>query len=132
MSAERVLAAAVLAALQASPALASGTNGVFAGPPVAASRPFVEVAPIVSVDWSTKDARGREANIGATIRDASDTTDRLLALAEAAEAALAVLPVALPGWRIASLVFVRTRMLREAPGLWTATVDFRVRMMEEL
>jgi len=125
MSAEAVAPAALLAALKGL----TGLNGVFEGSPVKATPPYAEIGETLSGDWSVKDRDGRELRLAVTIRDAAETPARVQALANAAGATIEALPRDLPGWRIASLVFVRTRLLRPAPGRWSAVIEYRVRML---
>ena len=129
MSAEGVLHAALVAALRGAGDFGGVLNGVFEGPAVRASAPYAEVQPLVAVDWSTKDRAGRELRPAVTIRDAGETPARLHALIGAACDAVLAMPRELDGWRVASLMFVRSRMLREEPGRWAATVEFRVRVL---
>lgn len=129
MSAESVLQSALLVALHGDARLSAGLNGVFEGPAVKASPPFAELDEMLAVDWGTKTAAGRELRIGVTLRDAAETGARLQGLAEAAGAAIEAIPRDLDGWRVASLVFVRSRVLRGPPGKWTAVVEYRLRMM---
>lgn len=129
MSAEGAVHAAIVAALRGSEAFAGMVNHVFEGPPVKASRPYAEVQPLIAINWSTKDAIGRELRPAVTIRDAGESPARLHALIGAACEAIEACPRDLGGWRVASLAFVRSRMLREAPGQWATTVEFRVRVL---
>lgn len=47
-----------------------------------------------------------------------------------AEARIAAMPRSIgDGWAIASLVLLRSRIAREDEGRWTATSEFRVRML---
>ncbi|MCM8729702.1 DUF3168 domain-containing protein [Hephaestia sp. GCM10023244] len=130
MSAESVLHAALVTALRDADALRSALNGVFDGPPVQATPPFAEVQPMLAIDWGMKDRAGRELRPAVIVRDAAETPARLHALADAVVAAVATMPRDPDGWRVASSVFVRSRMLREAPGRWAMAIEFRVRMME--
>jgi hypothetical protein len=131
MSAEGVLHAALVTALRAAPDVGGAINGVFDGPTVQASPPFAEVQPSIAVDWSTKDWTGRELRPAVVVRDAGETPARVQALAGAAMSAVEAMPQALDGWRIVSVRFVRSRMLREAAGRWAVAVEFRVRMMAD-
>lgn len=129
MSAERVVHDALMAALAGDAALGTALNGVFAGPAVKATPPFAEVGELLSVDWGTKDRAGRELRIAVTLRDAGETPARLHDLAGLAAAAIEAMPRVLPGWAVASLVPLRTRVLRGAPGKWAAVVEYRVRVL---
>lgn len=130
MSAHSVLAQAVEAAIGAHPALRIAVNGVFDAPPMRAVRPYAVVEEAVLSDWSTKDMMGREGRLAVGLFVDEDRA-RLRALADYAEAAVSGLPRELgEGWRIASLAFVRSRIVREGPGLCAAIVEFRVRMLQ--
>jgi hypothetical protein len=129
MSAEGAVHEAVVAALRGDAAFGGAINGVFEGPAVKASAPYAEVQPLIAVDWGAKDRAGRELRPAVTIRDAGEGPARLHALIGAACDAVLAMPRDLDGWRVASLVFVRSRMLREDAGRWAATVEFRVRVL---
>jgi hypothetical protein len=130
MSAHSVLAEAVEAVLGAHPGLRIAVNGVFDAPPARAVRPYAVVEEAVLADWSTKDMTGREGRLAVGLFADEDRV-RLRALADHAAAAVAGLPRELgEGWRVASLAFVRSRIVREGPGLCAALVEFRVRMLQ--
>lgn len=127
MSAHQVLVEAVRAVLGAGPGLE--INGVFDAPPARGVRPYVIIEDAVLVDWSTKDMAGREGRMAVALYAGDDRT-RLRALADQVVAAVSGLPRELgEGWRIAGLAFLRSRILREGPGLCAAVVEFRVRML---
>lgn len=130
MSAESVVQDAALACLRGNAVLAAGLNGVFAGPAAKASTPFAELGELLSVDWGFKDRAGRELRLAVTVRDTAETPARVQTLADAVGAAIEALPRDLPGWRVASLVFVRTRVVRDGVGRWAAVVEYRVRLMQ--
>jgi hypothetical protein len=128
MSAESVLQAAVLAKLRA----VAGLNGVYVGPPVRATPPFAELGETIAIDWGAKDRVGRELRVLVTVRDAGETTVRLAALTGNVGAAIEALPRDLTGWRVASVVLARSRSWGTSPGQWSASMDYRIRMMEAL
>ncbi|MFV0622953.1 DUF3168 domain-containing protein [Sphingomonas sp. ac-8] len=130
MSAHTVLGEALVAALTAHPGVRGVVTAVFDAPPVRGARPFAEVAEALLSDWSTKDLVGREGRIAIVLRDAGERPVRLRQLAGEVDAAVETLPRDLPGgWRIASLVPVRSRIVRESAGLWAGTNEYRVRML---
>jgi hypothetical protein len=130
MSAQTVLGEALVAALKAHAGVARLVTAVFDAPPVRAARPFAEVAEALLTDWSTKDMAGREGRIAIVLRDAGERPVRLRELAGEVDAAVEDLPRDLAeGWRIASLVPVRSRIVREGEGLWAGTNEYRVRML---
>lgn len=130
MSAQAVLGEALVAALTAHAGVMRVVTAVFDAPPVRAARPYAEVAEALLTDWSTKDMAGREGRIAIVLRDAGERPVRLRELAGQVDAAVEDLPRDLgEGWRIASLVPVRSRMVREGEGLWAGTNEYRVRML---
>lgn len=127
MSAVAAVRAAVLARLRDDPAVA--VNRVWDGADRRGSVPYAVLRDVVASDWGTKDRDGREVRVGVTVRDEGESPARATMLAGAAEAALLTLPRDLPGWRVASVVPVRTVVLAEAQGRWAALVDVRVRVL---
>ncbi|AQR74432.1 DUF3168 domain-containing protein [Sphingomonas sp. LM7] len=130
MSAHAILSAALVQALAGHAPLAGALNGVFDAAPARAVRPYAVVEEAVLVDWGTKDMAGREGRLAVGLFEAGEDRARLRVLTEHAAAAVAGLPRELgEGWRIASLAFVRSRIVREGDGLCAAVVEFRVRML---
>ncbi|MEP9400387.1 tail completion protein gp17 [Sphingomonas silueang] len=111
--------------------LAAALDGVavFDAPPVRGARPHALIDMPVLTDWGTKDAAGREGRVVVQLFDSGERPVRLRGLAAAAEAAVLAAPGAVAGWRIVSLVFLRSRLLREGDGRWMAGIEFRVRML---
>lgn len=130
MSAAATFHEAMLAALRGADEFGGAINGVFEGPAVKATAPYAEIGDLLVSDWGTKDKAGAELRGAIIIRDRAEGPGRLHALAVAADAAVASVPRDLDGWRIASLVLLRSRIIRDAPGLWTALVEHRVRLIE--
>jgi hypothetical protein len=102
---------------------------VFDVPPVRGGRPYAVVEPPVLADWSTKDAAGREGRVAVLLHDAGERPVRLQALAARAEGAVLGASGAVAGWRIVTLTFLRSRVVREGEGRWVGAVEFRVRML---
>lgn len=127
MSAQAALTAALFAALESHGALAERLNGVFATPPVRATPPYALIGEMLIADWSTKTEAGREIRFLVTLFEQPERADRLAELMAEAESAIEAMPRDASGWRIASLVFQRGRILREEP--WRAVVEYRARML---
>lgn len=129
-SASEALQAASVAAITAHPALSTVLSGVYDGPPPRAAFPYLVIGDGVATDWSTKTARGREMQLMLTIWDDGENAVRLQAIMDAVEDAIAALPRNISGWRVASLVFQRSRIVRDPAGPWAGLVDHRVRLLE--
>ena len=121
---------AVVAAMKAHAPLAGAVSGVFDGPPAGACFPYVAMADSPCVDWSHKSGRGREIRLAVSIWDDGKRAARLHALMREAEAAIEGMAVALDGWRVVSLNFLRSRVVRDADGPWAGLVEYRVRVLE--
>jgi hypothetical protein len=129
VSVQAVLQAALADCLRG----AGGLDGVavFDAPPVRGALPYVVIEEAVLGDWSTKDMAGREGRLAVTIRDGGERPVRLRGLAGAAEdAVLGMAGEVGEGWRVASLVLVRSRLVREGAG-WVSVSEFRVRVLRE-
>ena len=124
MSAGGALQAAVASALLPIGELA----GVYDGPPARAAFPYVVLDGGTEVDWSHKSGAGREVLLAMSLWDEQPL--RLHSLADAVEAAVAGIG-AVDGWQLASIVFLRRRVVRDVAGPWAAAIDFRMRLLAE-
>lgn len=125
----QLLQEAAVSALEAHPVLATELAGVYDGPPPRARFPYVSIADSFATDWSTKTAQGREIRLALTVWDDGDDASRLSRLMGHVEDAVAAMPSDLNGWRIASLVFLRSMVARDAAGPWAGLVEYRTRML---
>ncbi|KTF69816.1 DUF3168 domain-containing protein [Sphingomonas sp. HT-1] len=130
MTPQDAITGALRTALLAHPSIAGTVNGVFDADPGRTPRPYLLIEDPVLIDWSTKDQPGREGRLSVQVRDNGAGRQRLRTLAGAVETALAALPPAIgDGWRIASLVLLRSRVVAEGDSRVTAVIEFRVRML---
>ena len=82
--------------------------------------------------WSTNTATGREFRMALTVWDEGEEAARLHDLMGHVEDAVAALPRDLPGWRVASIAFVRSFIARDAAGPWAGLVEYRLRVLETI
>lgn len=129
MSAQEAVQAALIATIEAHSTLSGAINGVFVGKAVRATAPYVVLGESIAADWGSKSARGREIRIAVTVIDAAESPARLHRLMADLEDAIEDMARDLPGWRVASLVFLRSRILRDAARDWAGMVEYRVRVM---
>lgn len=128
MSADEAVRDAMIAALRANAAFA-GVAGLGVEPG-SGSLPQVTVEwPLVS-DWGTKTETGRELRTAVTVRVAKGQRARLPGLTAAIEAAGASLRGVIDGWQVASAVLVRTRVSDGRDGNRVATVEHRIRVLQ--
>jgi len=142
MSAEIVARGAVLAALRDHGGLMALLNGVHDGVPVQASAPYAVVGESIGSEWGTKDADGWEIRVGISLFDRAEGSGRLgemMAMADAAVRGIGAMAGwdAVAGWEVGSIVFLRSRTVRRSAaerdgGGWSATLDYRLRMLRAL
>lgn len=125
----QVLQAAAIAALSAHPVLTTQLSGIYDGPPPRAAFPYVAITDGLTSDWSTKTTTGREIRLAFTVWDDGEAATRLADLMGHVDDAILAIPRDLPGWRIASLVFLRSIVVRDAAGPWAGLVEHRVRLL---
>lgn len=121
--------AAAVAALSAHPVLAAQLTGIYDGPPPRAAFPYVAVTDGVTSDWSTKTQKGREIRLAFTVWDDGEAATRLADLMGHVDDALLAIPRDLSGWRIATVVFLRSMIVRDPAGPWAGLVEHRVRLL---
>ncbi|WP_374613118.1 DUF3168 domain-containing protein [Sphingorhabdus sp.] len=126
------LQTALVTALDAHPVLAEELIGIFDGPPARIAFPYISIGDGSVTDWSTKTAPGREIRIGLTLWDDGERATRLHQLMGHVEDAVEALPRDLPGWRVASCVFLRTFVARNPAGAWAGVVDYRFRLLSTI
>lgn len=126
MSAAEALATAAMAALREVAAL----TGVHEAMPVQAAAPYATVEAGLEVDWGHKSGAGRELRLTVTLHDRGERPARLRGLAAAAQAALTGLAAG-DGWQLVTLVFVRSMIVPQGTGNWTATLDYRARLLAD-
>lgn len=122
------LQVALVAALAGQAGLGDVVSGIFDGPPPRAPFPYVAIGGWVASDWSHKTARGREHRMAISIWDDGDSPARLRALMPLAEAAIETIDT-VDGVRLASLVFLRSRVIRDAAGPWAGIIEYRARLL---
>ena len=102
---------------------------VYDGAPPRAAFPYILISDSPVTDWSTKTERGREIRLALTIWDDGEEAESLRTLMIAVEAAMDGFPRDLPGWRVASLVFLRSLISREPGAPSAALIEYRVRVL---
>jgi Protein of unknown function (DUF3168) len=127
MGAGDALAQVLIAALNGL----AGLNGAYDGPPLQAAFPYALVETGPETDWSHKSGAGRELRVAVTIRDKGERPARLRSLIGEAESAIGGLTGTLVGWRVVTLVFLRSVMLRDSGAAWAATIEYRARLLAE-
>src|SRR5204863_249584 len=83
--------------------------------PIQAAIPHVTIGAGMESDWGHKSGAGRELRLSIVLRDEGESPARLRALADSAQAAMEGIETG-GGWRLVTLVFVRSIFAAQAPG----------------
>ena len=126
MNASGALIAAAMTALDEVPGLA----GTDEAAPIQAAIPSASVATGLETDWGHKNGVGRELRLSVLLRDEGESPARLRMLSDAVQAALQNLETG-GGWRLVTMIFVRSIFTAQAPGKWSAGLDYRARMLAD-
>jgi hypothetical protein len=126
---ENTLRAALIAWLRDDPALAA-INAIEEESPLKASPPWLGIAASASVDWGSKERRGREVRIALELESRVDDPAADAALIAAIEARVLNLPPFHSGFELASIRFLRARSERREFNLRGALLEFRFRIFE--
>jgi hypothetical protein len=122
---------AVIAALEAHPALNAAGVLVYDGVPERQAFPYIAVSDGLVTNWSTKTELGRDVRLALTLWDDGEAADRTHALMGAMTEAMAALPAMIPGWQIVTCSFIRSLIARDADGPWAGLVEHRVRLLAD-
>ena len=121
------LVGAVMAALRE----VDGLSGVADGVPIQAGDAHAVVEAGPETDWGHKSGAGAELRFAVLIRCGGESPGRARELAERARQAVAGAAPSASGWRLVSLVMLRSRLVRLAGPGWTAATDYRARMLKD-
>lgn len=107
-----------------------GIGRVYDAPPLQAALPYALVSIDAENDWSSKSARGREVRLAVTVYDKGEQPVRLRNLVSRVESIVGGLSGDIDGWLLATMNYLRTRIVRERSGTWAGVVEFRARLTE--
>jgi hypothetical protein len=126
MSGELAVRAAILAALQDDLPLAGLVNQVSDGEPVKASAPWLLVGDAITTGWGARGVDGLTLHQPIQLVLRGDDLARVMAILERVDTVLAAIDGDLGEWRITSLRFERSRIVRGRTE-WRAGIDYAVR-----
>ena len=126
----RQIQTAIVAALQAHPALTRILTGIYDGPPVRAADPYISLSGGLVTDWSTKTEIGREIRLALNIWDDGEEPARLHDIMGHVEDGIAALAENVGEWRVASNVFLRSLIARDPAGPWAGLIEHRIRLLK--
>ncbi|NCP13764.1 MAG: DUF3168 domain-containing protein [Sphingomonadales bacterium] len=126
---ENDLRAALITWLDADPALAA-INTIEEEAPLSATPPWLGIAASASVDWGTKDRKGREVRVALELESFTDLTVGDAGLLGAIERRVLDLPPFQQGFEVASIRFLRSRSEARADNRRGALLEYRFRILE--
>ncbi|MGY6550970.1 MAG: DUF3168 domain-containing protein [Erythrobacter sp.] len=128
---ENLLRTALIDWLRGDPALAA-INSIEEEAPLRAAAPWLGIATSASIDWGTKDRRGRETRIALELQSRADDPAADAAILGAIEARVLALPPFQSGFELASVRFLRARSEARDNNLRAALLEFRFRLFAPL
>ena len=122
------LVTSLVAALRKVPGFSQVSDGV----PIQAGDAAVAIDVGPETDWGFKGGEGAELRIAVVLTCGGEAPGRTRMLGERVRAAVSTVGPELGGWRLANMVMLRSRVLRETGPKWTAVVEYRARMTREI
>lgn len=128
---EIALRSALIAWLEADPALAAQLNAVVEEAPSRTALPWLAIAASASADWSAKDRIGREVRIALELHCRRDRPDSAATLVGAIESRIASLPSAQNGFQVVTTTFLRARAEQRAANTRAILIEYRFRLLAD-
>tara|TARA_A100001391_G_scaffold101953_1_gene67775 strand:+ start:25637 stop:26026 length:390 start_codon:yes stop_codon:yes gene_type:complete len=127
---ESALRIALIAWLASDPLLAPLLNSVTEEVPTRTTPPWLAIATSASIDWSTKDQRGREVRVALELHlrgeEGGESADLAALVADRIEA----MPAAHGTFRFVSTRFLRGRAEQRANLTRAVLLEYRFRLFE--
>ena len=127
---ESALRIALIDWLASDPLLPPLLNSITEEVPTRTSAPWLAIAASASVDWSTKDLRGREVRVALELHLRGDEGGESADLAALVEDRIETMPAAQPGFRIVSTHFLRARAQQREHLTRAVLLEYRFRLLE--
>lgn len=127
---ETQLRAALVDWLRSDGELQRGLNAIAEEAPVRASIPWLGIAASASIDWSTKDRRGREIRVAVELHLRGDDPSTGAETITKVEDRIETLPSVHPGFQVASIQFLRARAEQRPGNLRAVLLEYRFRLLE--
>ncbi len=129
---ETQLRSALIDWLASDPLLADALNDVTEEAPSRSAPPWLGIAASASVDWSTKEQRGREVRVALELHHRGEEAGETAALIALVESRIEALPRVQAGFHIATVVFLRARAEQRAHNRRAVLIEYRFRLFGSL
>ncbi len=123
------LRAALIDWLRGDPALAGRLNAITEEAPSRVAAPWLAIAASASVDWSTKDRRGREVRVAFELHCRGDAPGTAFEIMLAIQERIEALPSPQAGFAIASLAYLRGRIEQRRANARAVLIEYRFRLL---
>ena len=127
---ESALRIALIDWLASDPLLPPLLNSITEEVPTRTSAPWLAIAASASVDWSTKDLRGREVRVALELHLRGDEGGESADLAALVEDRIETMPAAQQGFRLVSTHFLRARAQQREHLTRAVLLEYRFRLLE--
>ena len=127
---ENALRIALIDWLAADPLLTSQLNAITEEVPTRTTAPWLAIAASTSIDWSTKDRRGREVRIALELHLRGEQAGESADLAALVADRIETLPAAQAGFRLVSTHFLRARAEQRERLTRAVLLEYRFRLLE--
>lgn len=127
---ETQLRAALMSWLRGDPALLGQLNAIEEEAPTRASIPWLGIAASASIDWSTKDRRGREIRVAVELHVRGDDPATGAQTVALIEDRIETLPANQAGFTIASIRFLRARAEQRPANVRAVLLEYRFRVLQ--
>ena len=127
---ETQLRATLVNWLRSDPALQARLNAIEEESPVRASIPWLGIAASASIDWSTKERRGREIRVALELPLRGDDPATGSDLVTLVENRIEAFPTNQSGFLVANARFLRARAEKRAGNIRAILLEYRFRVLE--
>lgn len=127
---ETTLRRALIDWLAADAALSASLNSITEEVPTRTTAPWLGIAASASIDWGTKDRKGREIRIAFELHTRDEEPAETGTLATLIEDRIAALPPVQASLRVASNTFLRARVEQRARHGRAVLLEYRFRCLE--
>lgn len=126
---EIALRAALIDHLASDPLIAPQLCTITEEAPARASLPWLAIVASASADWSHKTGEGREIRLALELQTRGDEPATANALVQQIENRVAAMPADQQGFRVASILFLRSRVEQRGGTTRAVLLEYRFRLL---
>lgn len=126
---EIALRAALIDHLASDPLIAPQLCTITEEAPARASLPWLAIVASAGADWSHKTGEGREIRLALELQTRGDEPATANALVQQIENRVAAMPADQQGFRVASILFLRSRVEQRGGTTRAVLLEYRFRLL---